>query len=389
MGSSASGVRPRMQQLDFPFLETPFGEIRAPQRPVNVFELSGFPRWETVSSNVLAYFLDPRDQRHGLGTVFVDALLLRLEGAAVLGAEGRREGMMFQAADALASKAWRVETEASTYDRKRIDIYLTNSELSLAVIIENKLDAALYNPFASYVRRAAREFERVLSVVLAPSRRQISGIAEADWVSAALTYDDLFDSARALLSTAESPDPRSIDILNQFIENTSEKESRMDAATDADVVERFLDAISGQGQNFREFFGALERVNVILKRRAAVLFEQIRADLAQRGVLRHAWNTAGYDRRWGLQSGQVAVVYVAFELTSGNCIELMVGHDVHGGGHDLSVKAYPERRHPGLLYPDFNRLPLGPTLRSTDEEIVDAFLAEVDRLRNAHPRVAS
>ena len=66
--------------LDLRFLDEPFVSAHESPAPVNVFTVAGFPRRETVASNVLAFLLDP-NERHGFGTTFVDALLTLLDQA--------------------------------------------------------------------------------------------------------------------------------------------------------------------------------------------------------------------------------------------------------------------------------------------------------------------
>lgn len=54
------------------FTEVPASSTEA-TRP-NIFRIAGFPRRETVSSNVLAYFFDPAEG-HGLKDLMLKALL--------------------------------------------------------------------------------------------------------------------------------------------------------------------------------------------------------------------------------------------------------------------------------------------------------------------------
>ena len=95
----------------------------------NIFRIAGFPRRETVSSNVLAYFFDPAEG-HGLKDMMLKALLRTIH----------KEDMDVSDVS--------VATEASTDKNNRIDILLDLPELSIA--IENKVDAGLYNDLADY-----------------------------------------------------------------------------------------------------------------------------------------------------------------------------------------------------------------------------------------------
>jgi len=358
--------------------------MRSAHRPVNVFELSGFPRWETVASRVLAYFLDPRDPRHRLGSAGVDALLTLLNGATTLPLSGK-EPMALTADQLRGSREWTVETESPTSEGKRIDILLTNDEHDLAIAIENKLDAAVNNPFESYARRAGRDQSNVVTVLLAPTHRTLPN-HDPRWVSAQLTYDEFFAHFVRRIEDVTDPDPRSLDLLRQFIENTSEKEQRVNASADADMLEQFWAATAGRGSGLGEFFEALTRVNTVLRRRAKLLDTIIQGELQARGLLNDAWMVAGNDRAWGRSDGRVAIVYVAYELTSGNCVELMVGQHPAQDWTGFAIKAYPNRRKPGAMYGDFTHRPLRSRWRDPDSDIASEFIRSVEDLERRYPR---
>lgn len=105
-----------------------FKNIKGPSAaPPTFFEVTQYPHYENVASNVLAFFLDPEGV-HGLGTLFLDALLAPLE----------LERLSFET----------VEREASTGTGKRLDLIIKCDDLVVGV--ENKVYAAAYNPFDDY-----------------------------------------------------------------------------------------------------------------------------------------------------------------------------------------------------------------------------------------------
>lgn len=379
-----SGRQGGLGGFGFTFLSADFRSVRTPVRPVNVFELSGFPRWETVASRVFAYFLDPRDPRHGLGSLAADALLELLDGATTIAVNGN-PSRQINTAFAVGSSEWIVETEATTDDGNRIDILMTNDEHDMAIIIENKLDAPVTNPFASYAMRAAAAHGDILCVVLAPTRRTVAS-ADSKWISGAITYDDFFERMTVALKRVDNPDPRSVDLLTQFIENTSEKEQRVSGSAEAEMLERFWTATTGDDKQLGEFFRALSRVNTILRRRAEALDPLIREELANRNLLKDHWLVSGNDRAWGRSDGRVAIVYVAYELASGNCVELLVGQYPGKEWTGFALKAYSNRRRPGATYSDFDHVPLSIDWSDADVDIAAEFLRFVDMLESAHPR---
>lgn len=105
-----------------------FTRIKGPSAsPPTFFEITQYPHFENVASNVLAFFLDP-DGEHGLGTLFIDALLAPL----------KLEQLSFQS----------IEREAGTKNGKRLDLIIDCEEHVIG--IENKIYAATYNPFNEY-----------------------------------------------------------------------------------------------------------------------------------------------------------------------------------------------------------------------------------------------
>ena len=379
-----SGVT-RTPVYDFSFLDGAFAKVGAVERPVNVFDIAGFPRRETVASNVLAFFLDP-NERHGLATLVVDSLLVQLDGSPGFGSDGRL-GDGFRAADHLGSLGWTVTTEEPTRDGKRIDVFLSNEALDVAVVIENKMDAAVYNPMASYVRHAAARRARTLAIVLSPTRRSLDEVGETHrtWVSAALTYDDIFDRLGPFIDLPpEGADLRSVDLLRQFIHNTSEKESRMDAAAESQSLEEFWGAIQGREDGFVEFFHALERVNRMLKRRAEGLRAEILSRLEPLEVIEGSFVSVGYEHKWGLYEARVAVVYIGFRLVSGPAIELVMGFVPEPRRNGLHIKAYA--KSPSRLLPGYDHVPLGLDYSDPDADIAERFVQVVQDLQDGSGR---
>jgi PD-(D/E)XK nuclease superfamily len=109
-------------------------------RPQTFMEIGGYPHYENVCSNFLAFFFDPEGP-HGLGSLFLDALV----GA--VGVEGVEEGLGGNVS---------VEREVFTGAGNRIDLLIKSD--SHAVLIENKIFAAVANPFEDYAASAGCAF---------------------------------------------------------------------------------------------------------------------------------------------------------------------------------------------------------------------------------------
>lgn len=226
------------------FTEVPASSAEATHP--NIFRIAGFPRRETVSSNVLAYFFDPAEN-HGLKDMMIKALLRTIH----------KEDMDVSDVS--------VSTEVSTDKNNRIDILLDLPELS--IVIENKVDSGLYNDLADY-HCWAKEHSGNEAIVVVLHPFPFDNFALADHPSAQglvvehdlfdVLYDDLFRNALGMLGEYSlDANPRAVDLLQQFIDNYSpeRKQKKMDNMA-ADITQ-FVSQANGIEQqlvNARQSF---------------------------------------------------------------------------------------------------------------------------------------
>jgi hypothetical protein len=95
-------------------------------------EIAGYPHYENVCSNILAFYLDP-EEVHGLGTLVLDALA--------------RVGSIAAADEGVGGNV-SVEREVITDNGNRIDILIETD--AHAILIENKIYASVENPLKDY-----------------------------------------------------------------------------------------------------------------------------------------------------------------------------------------------------------------------------------------------
>lgn len=210
-----------------------------------LLEITGYERQERLSSNVLAFFLDPA-QPHGLGTTLLEALLAAV-GAEPLPAPAQVE----------------VRTEVSTQAGKRLDILIETDTLILA--IENKIDHEALNPFDEYRAELERlrKRRRWLGVLLAP-RRIATSPAFCGFLP--LTYADYFQTLERCLEAAPPTacEPY-LTFLHDFIRTIRRisRETRMDPTTLAflaehqDDIPRLLEAVAVLRDDMKQKTSAL------------------------------------------------------------------------------------------------------------------------------------
>lgn len=163
-------------------LLTQFAGIPPREQSARSFlEIAGFPNYENVISNVLAYFFDCSEV-HNLRDLLVKSVLAQA-GQAV---ELVRETV--------------VEREVYTENKKRIDLVI-QTEKHL-IVIENKIFAQLYNDlgeYAGYADALAKELDRTpVKIILSPFPVAVSaGMKQHQFV--AITYAGFFAEIRSQL----------------------------------------------------------------------------------------------------------------------------------------------------------------------------------------------
>lgn len=181
------------------------------ERPPTFMEIAGYPHYENVCSNILAFFMDPGEP-HGFGTLVLDALTSAINIAV----------------DEKLSENVSVEREIVTNRDNRIDILIESG--NRAVLIENKIYANLNNPFADYTdylerRTSDGHAKHKLLLTVFPTDEG------RNWGFVNLTYAKFVGEIRSLLCNyVSNTDTRYLTIFLDFL-NTLEnlqRGSRMD-----------------------------------------------------------------------------------------------------------------------------------------------------------------
>lgn len=269
------------------FTEVPASSAEA-TRP-NIFRIAGFPRRETVSSNVLAYFFDPAED-HGLKDMMLKALLPTIH----------KEDMDVSDVS--------VSTEVSTGKNNRIDILLDLPELSIA--IENKVDAGLYNDLADYRSWAAKQSNNDSAIVIVlhpfnnfvlkdhPSAQGL--VVEQNLFD--VHYDELFSNALGMLGEYSlDADPRAVDLLQQFIDNYSpeRKQKKMDN-TSTDITQ-FVSQANGIEQQLVNAFQSFKKYTEAVRSKLQTVHSDLISRWAEESPVNGKSVTLADDWEWPKQ----------------------------------------------------------------------------------------
>ena len=130
-------------------------EAEIPQSAIRkrtLFDISGFPHYETVISNWYRYFLDDKED-HRLGNLFLRTLT----------------DLAFELTNkAIDIRSFEVITEVITNNKKRIDILIQGTELDDGkyIIIENKVFHRLNNDLLEYWQSCESDIKNKIGIVL-------------------------------------------------------------------------------------------------------------------------------------------------------------------------------------------------------------------------------
>lgn len=359
---SSSGTLDDMT-LDLSFLDVSLSPARTAEPPVNVYDILREGWRETRVDMTLQFFLHPKE-RHGLGPLVIDALLRLLDGAPTIGPDGRRS-KTFVARAAQGSGAWEVATQVDF-----IDVYATNAELGIAVVLENKIGHVLNNPLKKYAEYARHDgFDTVLVAVLAPESREHPDAVQKNYLSRATTYAQLSTEIKRapelvefLMSPGGLDQRRSLDLLQQFIEARHGEKNMTDREDEAKRLREWRNILTQHQAAIKKFEDARGNIGRLISDRRKQLEPLIADRLEERG-LKTDWEAHGGIREetWN------AYYFPAADWT----VELKFSADP---ARPL-IYIYDRR---GLTYKDSTAEPLGDLVwTDSDGTIADAFVERV------------
>lgn len=354
--------------LDLSFLEVPIGLQSTPSRPVNVYEILREGWRETRVDMTLQFFLDP-GERHGLGTLVIDALLRTLDGAKLITAAGL-QSTPFAAANCAGSTDWEIGTQIDF-----IDVYAVNREHRIAVVLENKITHELHNPLDRYAASALADpdIDHVLVAVLAPELRVPPPGLER-WLSRAITYSDLAEAIKRspgfvehLLDPGGRDERRSVDLLQQFIEARTGEPKVTDLAREAELIDEWRTLLNEHAVAINKFESTKSEFSRLLRERNKRL----------EGILAIKLDDAGFNTTWEAHGG----TRTGADYWNAYCFT------PYDWSVELKLTTLPDRPGPiyvfdyqGRTYKPVRVESLGVEWSASDEEIADAFVARVRQI---------
>ena len=181
---------------------------KIPKKEKTFMDVSGYPHYENVSSNILSFFFNPKEE-HQLNYLVINSFIK------VLIFKNINIELMKE------NEVVNIEREYTTLKGNRIDIVIHNENYVIG--IENKLDASIYNDLEDYsntLNKLNKNSKKVLLSLHDNSKK----LKESKFVN--VTYQEFFNQLKKDLSNYQSNNKWFI-FLNEFIKNLENYEGEI------------------------------------------------------------------------------------------------------------------------------------------------------------------
>jgi PD-(D/E)XK nuclease superfamily len=240
---------------------------KAVKREPTFMEIAGYPHFENVCSNILAFYLQPSNE-HGFGTLFLDVLATLIDEEIVIDGQGVE-----------------VRREDFTGIGNRIDLVIESDNYVFG--IENKINAYENNPFWDYSAHlnSLSNGRQVCKVLL--SLRSVQPSPKLDGFKP-ICYEDFFQKVVANIGsyflTAHEPH---VTFLRDFIQ-TMQNHQQV-TTMDRQRLEYFRD----NHENIAALLNEVEGLRNDMRRKTQQLKEMVAVkDLSNYDIVSGLWKSS-------------------------------------------------------------------------------------------------
>lgn len=203
--------------MDFKEAEKFLNEIKnickkIPTKEKTFMEISGYPHYENVSSNILAFYLNPNEEHH-LKNLVINTLLEVINN--------KNQSLNID------TSYFNIYREYSTIKGNRIDIVMQNEDGVIG--IENKIDASVYNDLEDYAKTLNNLNKNSIKVLLS-LHEQFKSINNNGFIN--ITYSEFFRKLKENLRNYSNIDNKwyiyLVDFINSLEDFGVEKEMELE-----------------------------------------------------------------------------------------------------------------------------------------------------------------
>ena len=202
---------------------------KMPIKEKTFMEVSGYPHYENVCSNILAFYLNPKEE-HKLGSVLINSML---------NVVCNKEKNIYKDINLSHFNIYR---EYTTLNGNRIDIVMQNEELVIG--IENKIYASVYNDLEDYAKTLNKLNKNSIKILLS-LHKEIKNITRYDFIN--ITYSEFFKQLKQDLKSYNQVDNKWYIYLIDFINNIEGFE------VEKDMELEIINWINGHKKEIKEF----------------------------------------------------------------------------------------------------------------------------------------
>ena len=221
------------------------------KKKTTFFDVTGYPHYENVASNVLKFFFDANEE-HGFRDLWLKSLLEAYN-------EKSQEIIDIGGLDVKS-----IEREYSNGFEKRIDLLI--DARPLIIIIENKIYASVYNPFDIYTKMADNYVKdsrinnpKLVKIVLSLTKESLN--SNTGFIN--VTYEELFKRVKESWWDYRPNEKWSI-FAREFIGNLERKEEE----THMKIDEKWIKFVNENGETLS---GLFEKMQNDIDERVAIL----------------------------------------------------------------------------------------------------------------------
>ena len=243
--------------------------------PPTLMDIAGFPHWENVYSNILAFLLDA-EEVHGFGTLFIRSIVAAYRGCSGAWWPDALKPENVEAVEATD----KIEREVSTATGERIDILIECADFQIC--IENKIWSNLHNDLGKYRKHCEKNSggHPVLGIVLSPHRVEDKESKEKlethHFVS--ITYGDLVKEVRKRMGSYIGPHNTQYQyLLFDFLEQANRFTNPM-----SDNQRQFLKSWQENEEKINNIYANCDQMWGEMKRKAKNHYTQCLEKLTER-----------------------------------------------------------------------------------------------------------
>ncbi len=226
---------------------------KIPQKEKTFMDISGYPHYENVCSNILAFYFNPVEE-HKLNNLVINSFIKVLINR------------NYNVAKVEENEKIEVEREYTTMKGNRIDIVIQNNDFVIG--IENKIDASVYNDLEDYSATLNKLNRNSIKVLLSLYDNS-NNTENSEFIN--ITYQEFLNQLKMdLLDYTDNN--KWIIFLKEFIQNLENYEG------EAEMEEEILNWLKDNKERIDE----LDKLREIANKSIEKKVEQVKALLEEK-----------------------------------------------------------------------------------------------------------